>query len=217
MKKLLLTVAAIAVMSTCSFAQLSGGLKGGINFANVGGDAEDTDMRTSFHFGGFLTFPINDNFSFQPELLYSSVGYKYSISESYSDDFLGDVTESYEETAKLNYIAIPLMFQYKIGKINIQAGPQLAFLASGKMDWEYTLKYDGGTESEDDTEDIEEIKKLDLGMNLGLGAEFGKLNASIRYSLGLANINDPEDSEDDTKITNNVIQLSIGYKLFGAE
>jgi len=40
------------------------------------------------------------------------------------------------------------------------------------------------------------------------------LVASARYNLGLSNTLDSED-DDDGKVTNNVIQISLGYKLFG--
>jgi hypothetical protein len=194
MKKLLLSLAAVAVLSTGAFAQLKGGVKAGFNFANVGGDAEDTDMRTSIHLGGYLNYAVSDMFSLQPELLYNSVGWKES----------GD---GFDGTGKLNYLSIPVMAKFSFGSFHLMAGPQLGMLLSAK----YKVEFDG----ESETEDIKDgFKGMDFGLNLGLGADFGKLNAGLRYSAGLSNI---IDTEEDVTVTNNVIQLSVGYTLFGAE
>jgi hypothetical protein len=98
------------------------------------------------------------------------------------------------------------MLIYSFGNFNIQAGPQLSFLASAK----YKYDFDGDS----GTEDIKEFfKGTDFGANLGVGANFGKVNASVRYSIGLANIADSDEGE----LKNNVIQLSLGYTLFGGE
>jgi hypothetical protein len=96
---------------------------------------------------------------------------------------------------KLNYLAIPVMFKYGLGEqFNIQAGPQLGLLLST-----------------DPSEIKDFLKGTDFGLNFGVGGTFGKFSADARYSLGLANIND-DDSGD---IKNNVIQISLGYQLFG--
>lgn len=193
MKKLLLSAIAVCAFSVASFAQMSIGAKAGLNFANVGGDAENTDMRTSIHLGGYLNFAMSEQLSFQPELLYNSVGYKVS-------------EDGGEATAKINYISIPLMVKYSFGPVNVQVGPQLSFLAGAKYKWE--------ADGESGEEDIDDLKGMDLGLNIGLGADVDKLNFALRYSAGLSNT---YDGEGDFKTTNNVIQLSIGYTLFGGD
>lgn len=183
----------VALLATGAFAQgISGGVKAGLNLANVkGDDVEDTDMRIAFHFGGFLNFGLSDALSVQPELLYNSVGAKMS-----DDD--GDFVY------KLNYISIPVNLIYSFGNFNIQAGPQFGFLASAKG----KATYDGESE-EVDMKDF--YKSTDIGVNIGLGAAFGKAHVSARYGIGLANIADFEEAD----VKNSVIQLSLGYKLFG--
>jgi hypothetical protein len=156
--------------------------------------------------------------SVQPELLYSSVGAKESESETYDDSGF-EVTEEYDATIALNYLSLPIMIQYKLGKVNLQAGPQLSFFMGGKYKGDYSVTVDGDeVESGDFDEDVEDalmkVKGMDFGFNLGLGMDFDKLNIGLRYSAGLSKIN---DDEGDDKYTNNVIQLSVGYKLFGAE
>jgi hypothetical protein len=184
MKKVVLSLV-VLLISASAFAQLSGGVKGGLNLANWGGDAEGTDMRPAFHVGGYVNFALSDAISLQPELLYNSVGFKEGDGSLVAD-----------------YISIPVMLLYNVNEnFNIQAGPQLGLLMSAKA------KEDGNSV---DFKDF--FTGTDFGVNVGVGANFGKLNAAARYCIGLANI--IEDSGDQ-KVTNNVIQLSLGYKLFG--
>lgn len=194
MKKIFLTVSLCALFAAGAFAQgMSGGVKAGLNLANFSGDdVGDTDMRIAYHIGGFLNFGLSSELSFQPELLYNSVGAQLSE---------GDEKLVY----KMNYVSVPLNLIYSFGALNVQVGPQVSFLASAKG------KYSSGDESAE--VDIKEaFKGLDLGLNIGLGASFGKLQASARYCLGLTDI---PDSDGDVALKNNAIQLSLGYKLFG--
>jgi hypothetical protein len=97
---------------------------------------------------------------------------------------------------KVNYLAIPVMFKYALGEtFNVQAGPQIGLLLST-----------------DPSEMKDGLKGTDFGLNIGIGAGFGKFSADARYSMGLSNINDGTGD-----IKNNVIQISFGYLLFGGE
>ncbi|RAV98126.1 porin family protein [Pseudochryseolinea flava] len=203
MKKVLLTLSIVAAAFTYASAQgLSGGLKAGLNLANFGGDdVEDAEIRPSFHVGGYLNLAFSDALSLQPELLFNSVGTK----GSYEDEILG-VPVEVEETVKLSYISIPINLVYSFGPVNIHAGPQFGFLLSAKSEYEIN-----GSSDEEDVK--EAYKGMDIGVGVGLGAHFGKLNATARYNLGLSSIAD----DDDADVKSNVIQISLGYRLFGGE
>jgi hypothetical protein len=197
MKKVVLMLVAVT-LATGAFAQVTGGVKAGLNLANLSGDIEDTDMRPSFHVGGYVNYAFSEALSLQPELLFNSVGAK----SSYDDPDFGEVTE----TLKFTYLSIPVNLQYSFGAINVHTGPQFGFLMGAK----YQVEADGV----DEEEDIKDgLKGLDLGWNIGLGASFGKLNATARYNIGLSNISDSDEGE----LKNNVIQISLGYTLFGGE
>lgn len=194
MKKVLLTIA-IACLATASFAQLSGGLKLGANFSTQKWEAGGEDEKgsgTGFHIGGYVNFALSEAISIQPELLYNSLKFD-------GDDFAGD-----DITA--NYLSIPVLFVYGFAdnKFNVQAGPQLGLLLSTDP-------------SEYKDEDV--YKGTDFSFALGAGANFGKLNAAIRYNLGLSDIAGDalNDFIDGISVKNNVIQLSVGYRLFGGE
>ncbi|HLV14534.1 MAG TPA: porin family protein [Xanthomarina sp.] len=200
MKKLLLfTAIAAFAFSTAHSQEIRFGVKAGANFANMSVKPDDgisLDGRTSFHIGGLVEIPISEKFSVQPELLYSSVGAKYKD----NDPFFGDM----ELTYKLSYISIPVMAKYYVvDGLALEAGPQFGFLASAKGEVEI-----GGESASEDIKD--QFKSLDIG--LGIGASY-RLDMGVffgaRYALGLSNIAD--DTDDDVKVKNNVLQISVGY------
>jgi hypothetical protein len=196
MKKLFLTVAAVAICTATLFAQISVGAKAGVNLANVNGDIDDTDMRIGFHVGGYVNVAFSDALSLQPELLFNSVGFKQTYSTGIDD---------VDVSSNLNYISIPVSLMYAFGPVNVHAGPQIGFLMSAKTKSDV---------DELDGEDIKDnLKSTDLGFNVGAGVAFGKLNVTARYTIGLSNVSD----NDDIDVKNGVIQVSLGYKLFGGE
>lgn len=212
MKKLLLfTAIAAFAFTTAQSQEIRFGAKAGVNFANMSIKSDDGDIkpdgRTSFHIGGLVEIPITEKFSVQPEILYSSVGSK----EKESEEFMGE-TFSSEATYKLDYISIPIMAKYYvIDGLALEAGPQFGILVSAKGDYEIK----GGGVSESGSIDMkDDLKKLDIG--LGLGASY-RLDMGVffgaRYVLGLTDIGDDNDPDfnDNTKVKNNVFQLSVGY------
>lgn len=164
------------------------GAKAGVNFASLVGDVEDAKMRTSFHIGLVAEIPLSESFYFGPEVLYSSQGSKFS-------------DEGMDGAIKLDYVQIPLMARYYVSEgFNMEAGPQIGFLTSSEIEVE-----DVGVDAKDF------MSGFDYGLNFGLGY---KLPAGIflqgRYNLGLANVFDSDEFEDDEG-KNSVIQLSVGY------
>lgn len=194
MKKILLSLVAVVMVIAGANAQTSFGVKAGANLANVGGDVEDTNMKVGFHIGGVANFKLTESFAFAPELLFSTQGYKIDG---------GDVMGVSIPDVKMNttYLNIPLLAKIYLGEsFNIHAGPTVGFLLGAKVK--------AGDESVD-AKDF--YKGLDFGLGFGLGYELESgLNFGARYNLGLANIADTEDG-DDSKATNQVIQISVGF------
>ncbi|MFT6843349.1 MAG: opacity protein-like surface antigen [Psychroserpens sp.] len=94
-------------------------------------------------------------------------------------------------------------------KLFLEFGPQLGFLLSGESKYEET--YGGETTSE--TEDIKEFtNSIDFGLNFGVSFDIAEnIMIAARYNLGLSNIIDEEDG-DDEKLQNSVFSLSLGYR-----
>jgi len=116
MKKVLLSLVVLVAVSTASFAQLSGGIRAGVNLSDNSGDDVEADMKAGFQLGVYLVGNLSDKIALQPELVYSGLGSK--------DD---------DESTKLNYISIPVLLRYNINDmINLHVGPQFGILTSAK-------------------------------------------------------------------------------------
>ena len=114
MKKLFLVASFLFLGIATSQAQsLKFGAKAGANFSTLDGDGVDGDNLTSFHVGALLELNILENFSIQPELMYSSQG-----------------TEIENEELKLDYISVPVLAKFYLvtDKLSLEAGPQFSFL-----------------------------------------------------------------------------------------
>lgn len=211
MKKIILSVIAIAAFGFSQAQEVKYGAKAGLNLATLNGDVEDAKSLIGAHLGGFVEIKINEKFSFQPELLYSIQGAK-SEEILWNDGF---TVEKINNKFKLGYMNIPLMLKYHVKQgFFVEFGPQVGFLISAKNDYDYTEYYVSDGEvyiSESDSEDIKDkFKSIDFGMNFGLGYNFtDNVSAGIRYNLGLSNI--LEDSGD-FEAQNSVFQLSLGYR-----
>jgi hypothetical protein len=196
MKKTLLLIVLLAGTLSGFSQKFSIGVKAGLNLAkeddtpNGSTGTVSTDRRASIVLGGYMTFMINDKFGIQPELLYSGQG--------------GQITSGgFTEKDKFAYLNVPVLFRYQpVPMFNLHTGPQLGLLLSAK-------ESDGTN-----TVDIkDQVKSSDLGWVFGFGFDTPiKLNFAFRVIAGLGNIN--KDTSTD-KIKNNVIQITVGYKLFG--
>ena len=165
------------------------GIKGGLNIANVYGDINDNAIRTSVVLGLFGEFTITDRFSIQPELLYSGQGFSDQNPVGFS-------------RVKLDYLLLPIMAKIYLHQndLSLEFGPQVGFLVSGKE------------KTNEANETIENVSKVDFGVNVGLGYEL-KSNVYFqgRYNLGITNLNSDSSTSGATKYSNAVIQISVGY------
>ncbi|WP_228851897.1 porin family protein [Aegicerativicinus sediminis] len=189
MRKIYLLTALMLCLNLGVEAQeLHFGVKGGLNFSSIGGD-ETGDMKTltSFHVGGLMEIMLNEQFSLQPELIYSAQGAK-------EDGGDGELN--------LDYLNVPVMAKYYATEaLSIEAGPQFGILINSKIT--------GGGE-ELDLDDL--TKSFEFGLGVGLSYKIlENLFVSGRYNIGLSNVWDDNEYEEDFKQHNNVIQLSVGY------
>lgn len=116
MKKLLFFTSIVLLGITSANAQsLKFGAKIGANFSTLNGDGINGDNLTSFHVGALAEINVLENFSVQPELMYSSQG-----------------TEVGNEKFKLDYISVPVLAKFYLStdKLSLEAGPQFSFLVN---------------------------------------------------------------------------------------
>lgn len=215
MKKVyVLLVAILSIATTLNAQDIKIGTKTGLNLASVAGDGIEAKSRTAFHIGGMAEIPINGTFYLQPELLFSSQGYKLNNGNN--------------GRGVLNYISVPIIGKYYVtDALSIEAGPQIGYLLSAKIKVEdnggngnviapstdTVAKTRSSKASAASSEsDIKEFfKSSDISFGIGAGYKLDNgIYLSARYNLGLSNIS--EDSEE--SVRNSVFMLSVGYFLF---
>ncbi len=189
MKKSILTVFLLAVVSTLSFGQgFKFGPKAGLNVSNYTGGDFKSDALVGIHLGGLLSFGIGNTFSIQPEVLFSTQGAKI-------DD--GGVKEDF----KTNYVAVPVMLKFRApGGIYIEAGPQAAFKTGENVKHQTIETFS---------------KNLDLAVAGGLGFQAGfGLGIGARYVAGISKVGDfTKVGNINPDFKNSVIQVSLFYAI----
>lgn len=180
MKKIIF-VLAVVFSSVLVNAQISFGIKGGLNNSTLGGDGADLSGKksnTGFNVGGIVAIPLSTNFVFQPELMYSAnQGMEFRPNSNTETNY------------NLNYVNVPLMLKYKYSGFYGEVGPYFGFLTSGKIKTKT-----GSTTSETDIKNS--FDGTDIGAALGTGyMTKSGLGIGARYNMGLQNIYDAETPE----------------------
>lgn len=195
------------------------GVKAGLNMSNMlmkdnnGTSSDDFKMNPGFHIGPTAEFPLNDMFSVETALLFSTKGFKTSEG---SDGF------EYEGKLINLYIDLPVTAKavFPVGSIKIfgELGPYIGMGLSGKSKYEIT--YGGETESDSEAvnwgsdAENDDFKRLDFGLVAGAGVEISSIRIGVSYGYGLANIS--SYTEEGAKVSNRVLSVSAGYR-FGAK
>lgn len=186
MKKIFFTIALLLLFVTGLQAQDSFefGVKAGLNFASLGGDAVyNYSYKPGFHAGVAVDVPFSDKLSVQPEVLVSLQG---------SGGF-------FLEDLNFFYLNFPIMGKYNIwDELHIEAGPQIGFLLSNNLDGN---SFGGG-------DDFDATNGFDMGLALGAGYRLNdNFYFQLRYSAGIIN------AIKDVTSKNRVLQVSAIYFL----
>jgi len=165
-------------------AQIKYGGKAGLNVGNFGGkDADDFKAKLGFYLGGFVEVPLAEQFSIQPELVFSAQGAK-------ADDV----------KYNLSYLTIPVMARYTTASgFYGETGPQLGLLLSAKA------KHDGNS-----TDFKDNLKGTDFSWALGVGyLTQSNIGVNARFNFGLSKL----DEDGNGKVFNRVFQVGFFYVL----
>lgn len=206
MKKALLSLALLAGAAGVANAQtgVKYGLKGGFNGSTFSGaDSKGSEYKAGFAAGAFLNFGLSDNFSVQPEFLYSQKGASV-------DNFLG-TNNTLKQT--LGYLDIPIMFRYNIGEDGkgffVEVGPQGSFVLHQR-----TFLEDGGGKeiSGTRTTSTDDLNKAVIGYVGGLGYQITSgLQLGLRYTGDFSQV----AKNATPNIHNSVFQFQVGYAFGG--
>ncbi len=189
----------IAVKNTPSF-----GIKGGANFSNIiktDNSNFKTNYVTGFNAGIFISIPVVDRLSFQPELMFSQKGY-----QSNNRGVLGNSTL----TQTTNWIEVPILAKIEAAKgFNLYVGPQVSFLTKTTNKYEGTF---GSSEQTTIENDADKFKKSILGGILGVGFDItSKVSLNGRYALDFQKNNENGTSETPA-FKNQVWQAGLAFK-----
>lgn len=184
--------------------KISGGIKGGVNFANIIKTDDDnfkTEFKPGFNAGLFIDLPLIGGLSLAPELMYSQKGYKTS-----GNSLIGG---AYDYKLTSNFVELPLLLKLKAPGFSIHAGPQVSFLTST------STVYDSGSDQYKKTvnENVDNLKKNLIGGVIGLGIDAGpKAVVTARYAIDFQK-NNENGTSTVPEYKNQVYQLSLGIKL----
>lgn len=196
---------------TISQAQTTLGMRVGTNLSNVNFSDNNDVINPKFKFGPtvgvFVNIPLNKDFSVQPELLYSSQGFR--TKETFH---LEGLTFESEGKFKTDYITLPILVKYQLDNgVNFELGSQLSYFYLGKYTRQIDVRNNQGiiqtvSERIDLKDDIDDFKDIDFSVVGGVGYDF-KFGASLnaRYTYGITKFN----KEDEIKSSNHYFSLSI--------
>ncbi len=186
MKRLYTLLVAIVLLGSISAqAQLKFGVKAGANFSKLSSSNPQEQFKnlTAWHGGVMLELKL-PIFGIEVDALYTQNGTKFDAGIAIED-------------LKNTYIAIPVLVKMYILKVlNIHVGPQFSFLTSSKLG---------------DIDYKDQLASNDLQIVFGAGVELGRLHGSLRYNLGVKDIN--ANALNPSTLKNNAVMLSVGIWL----
>jgi hypothetical protein len=219
MKKLFAVTTFSLTMTSFANAQVSYGIRSGINYATWKGEdiqiIEDlvdktdgyvvTKGRTGLNIGGYVNIPISEVFTFEPGLSYSKKG--YSLKGDFQIPVLKYLGVNARAQVQSHYIDIPLVMKANVYKgIQVYAGPQVSFLMRSTLNAKIGIL--GITLFNRGFGITERFNKVDLGLTGGVGYEFENgLNIRAGYDYGLS----PLDKNNNYAAYNRVAKISVGY------
>lgn len=200
-------------------AQVEWGVAGGINMANMTGSGYETiadstqpsfQSITRVRFGLFADIPLNNYWSFNPEIYYSVKGSVQKLDSVYIETNVPPGWIDRFQTVSnidLNYIELPLLMRFStpLGKptakypyensvkpfyLDVFAGPYIAYMISNVNDASSTWTRNSVQDTSEtynfsiktkSSGAIEQINKLDFGAVMGIGAKWRFNRKSYLY------------------------------------
>jgi hypothetical protein len=184
---LCLALAATPLSAQGRLALLGGGVSATVSTASAD-QVPNKSSRTGFLAGIGVDVRIGKRIAFAPEAMYVQKGVNAT-----------DNTHTVSEEIRVNYLEVPLLLRATLsdgtGHPYLLAGGSVAFRLNCK------LRFSGlGQDIREDCSDNDsQPESSDYGAMFGAGVRFGRLGVSLRYDLGLKNINRKSVGGDEVK------------------
>ncbi|WBA41369.1 porin family protein [Hymenobacter canadensis] len=221
MKLPLLSAALLLAATGSSLGQTTGtqfGLQAGVTQSVLDGTINNNaQFKTGYVLGGFVRFRPSARVAFQPELNLARQGSRNEQQVGY-----GTILRN---STHLTYLNVPLLLKVYLGNVvNLQAGPQLGLLVSGREKGQvgYISSSNGSGYVEGD-EDVKADYKSDVAVCFGLGADLKNgLSVAARLNYGVTDIENNDfrkafrEAYDFGGLHNRTLQFTVGYA-FGSK
>lgn len=230
MKRVLSIIMMVLLVNTLKGQSAKTGMLIGINLANWKGDdvlfAEDmsygmnltfgstdfkytSESRIGFNAGFLVDYRITNFLSVQPEISYSQKGAKFTGGGTVEIDY-EDYTVDQDLIMQLDYVDFALMARILLLKSNVRpyiiGGPGLGYLVLSKMKVKTTVEDETNT----DSNEADQFRKLDYHVNVGGGFEFsGSMRIEFRYYHFFNPVT--EESNDEYKLFNSVKSINLVF------
>jgi hypothetical protein len=187
----LLIVSALLI-SLQSNGQFHVGVKAGANVNKVEDKSYNELLKYGYMLGAFAEIKLSKKFYIQPEIQINQFNTSFDTS-------LGNISLPGIISAKLDYLSIPILLNYRLGGgfLSLQVGPQYGILLNKDKSLAQNIS--------------DAFRGDDFSMLGGIQLKAGAFRINGRYFVGLSNIN---DITNDSKWKNQGFQLSIGLTFF---
>ncbi len=197
-----------------SVAQIKFGPQAGLNISELPNNTEyimgKHHISCGYHLGIIAQIRLVKELYFQPGVLFNNKGSKYIAGNNTGGSTSG--FSDFRFSSSNAEIPLDLMYKFDQGsfKLLIIAGPHFGYGLSGK--WESSSgtpsKVHFGNDPADD------LRPFDYGLDFGAGAEFGRIQVSSQYYMGLKTLStlNPPLKEQKYK----VLSISVAC-LFGKD
>lgn len=190
---------------TPSYSQITYGVRAGMSYSALIQNLETENKvgaRAGFSVGGIMDVPFYRRFSFRPEVSFVNQGGSFY---SRIDNEMSTVKNKY------NYysIQVPLNIAYNIPisgvRMSVMLGPAVDYSLFG------THTYEG--EKKDlsfNKDEVGQLKKWDVGVNMGLAVKYEQLFFSINALCGAIDRRQIK-REGESRLFQNNVTFSFGY------
>lgn len=189
MKRIVFSILFSLFIATSAFAQISIGPKIGYTASKLSFDQDDisSSFSSSFQYGVFAR--IGEEWFIQPEIMMTQKGGVLTHNSAQYG--------STHQTIDLAALFGIYVFDFKLAKLNVQAGPVASIITEK-----------GFLEIPDEVERAEYNDAM-WAMQFGLGLDVLMLTLDVRYELGMSSV-----YSGDFNAKNSLIQVTVGWKLF---
>lgn len=194
------------------------GIIGGIGINGINSSLDNNTNYTKggivkYIYGGFVVWSFNKNISIRAEILRSTKGGSYQT--YYTNNYYN---VSYISTVYLNFLEVPVLFQYTFPKIyfhpRFYAGPALSIFNDGKIDrvpGDHSYPDNSFRYERDVTTD--EINSPDVDIILGGGINLNRhVTIDVRYDLGFSSLSSKLFDGQAANLKQNAVSIIMGYE-----